>query len=287
MGILPGRILEVLRDCLAQRHGSKTTHYNAWNRAIGQHFFNSQHAGQHICLTVDEDTLWQISRDYGPPLQFVSREQAVDDFVTSVRREICLHGWTLGVLQRDNHPVFLGLLALQVLAVFKMGHYGKWTADAYWGRLRELLRDTTKSYIPLRLKPNQHQALWRQGLERWANVIQKECWGAVRLPLPESLGVKHDHVGLPKSQALLTLEDLYRLPAFYREAQLRPGEELEVEDIQQDVERLLHKPLLFRPYAQRVLRDDDRRGFAYAQIRDHLRTKRCWPCGGTYCRTRT
>jgi hypothetical protein len=231
--------------------------------------------------------LWQISRDYGPPLQFVSREQAVDDFVTSVRREICLHGWTLGVLQRDNHPVFLGLLALQVLAVFKMGHYGKWTADAYWGRLRELLRDITKSYIPLRLKPNQHQALWRQGLERWANVIQKECWGAVRLPLPESLGVKHDHVGLPKSQALLTLEDLYRLPAFYREAQLRPGEELEVEDIQQDVERLLHKPLLFRPYAQRVLRDDDRRGFAYAQIRDHLRTKRCWPCGGTYCRTRT
>ena len=87
---------------------------------------------------------------------------------------------------------------------------------------------------------------------------------------PKSLGVKHDHVGLPKSQALLTLEDLHRLPAFYREAKFRPGEELEVEDIQQDVERLLHKPLLFRPHAQRVLRDD-RRHLAYIQIRDHLR----------------
>ena len=47
-------------------------------------------------------------------------EQAVDDFVDSVRHEICLHGWTLGVLQRDNYPRFLGFLALQVLAVFKM-----------------------------------------------------------------------------------------------------------------------------------------------------------------------
>ena len=92
----------------------------------------------------------------------------------------------------------------------------------------------------------------------------------MRLPLPKSLGVKHDHVGLPKSQALLTLEDLHRLPAFYREAKFRPGEELEVEDIQQDVERLLHKLSLFRPHAQRVLRDD-RRHLAYIQIRDHLR----------------
>ena len=64
--------------------------YDAWNRAIGQHFFNPQCAGQNVFLTVDEATLWQISLDYGPPLQFASQEQAVDDFVTSVRREICL-----------------------------------------------------------------------------------------------------------------------------------------------------------------------------------------------------
>jgi hypothetical protein len=102
-----------------------TAYYDAWNRAIGQYFFGPQYTGQNRFLTVDEDTLWRISRDYGAPLQFTSCEQAVDDFVASVRSEICLRGWTLGVPQHDNYPVFLGFLALQVLAVFKMGHYGE------------------------------------------------------------------------------------------------------------------------------------------------------------------
>ena len=105
-------------------------HYDGWNRAIGQHFFNAQHAGQNVFLTVDEATLWQISHDCGPPLQFASSEQAVDDFVASVRHEICLHGWTLGELQRDNYPLFLGFLALQVLAVFKMREDANWTYKA-------------------------------------------------------------------------------------------------------------------------------------------------------------
>ena len=150
--------------------------------------FLAQHAGQNVFLTVDEDTLWQISHDYGPPLQFASSEQAVDDFVASVHQEICLHGWTLGVPQRDNHPLFLGFLALQVLAVFKMHEDENWTYKAYWGRLRELLDDHTSSYMPLGLKGDQHQELWHQGLEHWANVIQEERWGVVRLPLPEPSG---------------------------------------------------------------------------------------------------
>ena len=116
-----------------------TTHYDAWNRAIGQHFFNNQHAGQHIYLTVDEDILRRISHDSGLPLQFASSGQAVDDFVASVRHAICLHGWTLGVPQRNNYPRFLGFLALQVLAVFKMREDENWTDKAYWRRLRELL----------------------------------------------------------------------------------------------------------------------------------------------------
>lgn len=150
-----------------------TANYHAWNRAIGQHFFGLQHAGQNVFLTVDEATLWRISHDYGPPLQFASSEQAVDDFVASVRHEICLHGWPLGVPQRDNYPPFLGFLALQVLAVFKMREDENWTDKAYWGRLRELLHDHTSSYMPLELKGDQHQKLWRQGLERWANIIQE------------------------------------------------------------------------------------------------------------------
>jgi hypothetical protein len=70
-------------------------HYEAWNQAVGQHFYGPKHAGQSVFLTVDEDTLWQISKDYGFPLQFTSSSQAVDDFITSVCHEIRQHGgWT-------------------------------------------------------------------------------------------------------------------------------------------------------------------------------------------------
>jgi hypothetical protein len=246
-------------------------HYDAWNQAIGLHFYGPKNAGQSIFLTIDEDALWQISKDYGAPIQFSSSAQAVDDFVTAVRREICqCGGWTLSALQPDKYPFFLGFLALQVLAVFKMREDERWTDRAYWGRLRELLQDTSASYMPLGLKGSQHQALWRQGLERWANVIQREYWGSVRLPLPGPPGSKRDHVGLPKSQALLTLADLNGLPTFYHEADFRPGEDLEVEVIQQCVEKLLDRPSLFRPHARRVL-SDDRRNLACVQIREHLR----------------
>ena len=108
-----------------------TVHYDAWNEAIGRHFFCAQHAGQNVFLTVDEATLWRTSHDCSSPLQFASSEQAVDDFVASVHHEICLHGWPLGVPQRDNHPPFLGFLALQVLAVFKMRDDENWTNKAY------------------------------------------------------------------------------------------------------------------------------------------------------------
>ena len=256
-----------------------TTSYDAWNSAISQHFFAPQSTGQTVFLTVDEDTLWRMSRDYGAPLQFASAEQAVNDFIASVRDEIYLHGWTLGALQRDTYPRFLGLLALQVLAVFNMGDYGEFTASAYWGRVRELLHDNT-SYMPLGLTGDLHQRLWRQGLERWANVIQEECCGVVRLPSPKQSGERHDHVSLPKSQALFSQADLLCLPTFYDEADFRPGEDLEVEILQREVERCLDKPSLFRRHAQRVLRDD-RSYLACVQIRDHLRQWDGHDRGGT------
>jgi hypothetical protein len=98
----------------------------------------------------------------------------------------------------------------------------------------------------------------------------------VRLPLPKSSREKPDHVILPKSQALLTLADLDRLPAFYRAADFRSGENLEIEAMQRDVERLLDKPSLFLRHAQEVLRDN-RRHLACNQICDHLRQ---WDGGG-------
>src|SRR5262249_11868664 len=140
------------------------TPYTMWNDTIGRYFFRPQHAEQRVFLTVDDDTLWKISQGDDSPLQFAQSNLAVQAFVAAVRDELCRCGeWTFKPPRAGEYPLFLGFLAIQVLAVFKMREDEAWSATAYWGRLGELLGDTT-SRRPWKLDEDRHQALWRQGL---------------------------------------------------------------------------------------------------------------------------
>src|SRR6266851_2187877 len=159
--------------------------YDAWNLAIGRYFFKDENAGRTVFLTADDTILHKIGQDNATSLHFDTPAAAAHDFAAAVRREICQRGWTCGILRVDTYPIFLGLLAIQVLAVFKMRDDEAWHEKAYWGRLCELLHDTQSPYMPLKLEPDRHQALWRQGLAHWANYIQKERWGSVWLPPQE------------------------------------------------------------------------------------------------------
>ena len=246
--------------------------YDAWNLAIGRSFFKRENAGRTVFLAVDDTILHTIGQDNATSLHFETPEAAAHDFAASVRREICQRGWTCGMLLADQYPIFLGLLAIQVLAVFKMRDDEVWQEQAYWGRLRELLDDAQSPYMPLGLgRGDQHQVLWREGLAQWANHIQKERWGTVWLPSQERGAQHHKHVILPKSQALLSLADLQRLPSFYRAVDFRPGEDLQVEDIKNYVQRHRDDPSLFQRHAVNVL-SDERFPSACAQICDHLRS---------------
>jgi hypothetical protein len=245
------------------------TQYSAWSLAIGKHFFGQARAQQSVFLTVDEETLWQISQQHGELLLFDERTEAVQDFAASVRREVYQHGWTVGDMQANCYPRFLGLLAMQVLAAFRMRRDDAGWETAYWMRLRELLNDTAASYMTFRLTEERHQELWRDGLERWANVVQEGRWGRVWLPPREPVGERRKHVSLPKSQALLSRADLEGLPSFYQEANFGPGDDVTLEDIRKQVERLSDKPSMFRSHARNVLRDE-RCVPACAQIREHL-----------------
>ena len=248
------------------------TSYNIWNDALGRFFFTPHHAEHRVFLTVDDDTLWKISQGEDFPWRFVSPAHTVQAFVAAVRDELCRCGeWTFTTPRAGEYPRFLGLLAIQVLAVFKMREDEAWSDTAYWGRLAELLGDTT-SRGPLKWDPNRHQALWRQGFMYWANDLQQGRWGTVSLPPHVPPGKqRRDHVGLPKSQALLTAADLVLLPRFYREAHLQPGEDIDEVFLLETVQHLLKKPALFRPHAQRVLCDQERNLLACGQIREYLR----------------
>ena len=251
--------------------------YKIWNDAIGRYFFGPQHAEQRVFLAVDDDILWKIIQGDGSGLQFASCEHAVQAFVTAVRDELCRYGeWAFTQPREDEYPLFLGLLAIQVLAVFKMREDKTWGPNAYWGRLGELLGDTI-SRRPFSLDENrQHQILWRQGVAHWANEIQQGRWGTVSLPPETRQGEKRcNHVGLPKSQALLTSADLALLHHFYQEADLQPGEDVDEAFLLEKIQKCLTKPALLRPHAQRVLSDPERNLLACGQIRDHLRRGDC------------
>src|SRR5437667_6640040 len=97
------------------------TSYKTWNDAIGHYFFSSQYADQRVFLTVDDDTLWKISQGNDSPWEFAHRDHAVQAFVAAVRDELCRCGeWTFKTPREGEYPLFLGFLAIQVLAVFKM-----------------------------------------------------------------------------------------------------------------------------------------------------------------------
>ncbi|MBM3225580.1 MAG: hypothetical protein FJZ47_17525 [Candidatus Tectomicrobia bacterium] len=254
------------------------TLYKIWNDAIGCYFFNPQHAEQRVFLTVDDDTLWKIGKNAGFALPFPSREHTAQAFITAVRDELSGYGgWPFHKPRKDEYPHFLGFLAIQVLAVFKIGEDEKWSPNAYWPCLCALLGDKISPYMPLGLEPNRHQILWREGLAHWANDLQEGRLGTISLPPPVSQGgSRRDHVGLPKSQALLTAADLAKLPRFYHEVKLEVGEDVEETFLLEKAEPLLHKPSLFRSHARQVLSDLERRLLACGQIREHLQCGN-WP----------
>ena len=94
--------------------------YAIWNYIIGKNFFGPERVGQTVFLTIDQDTLWKLGQEGEARLRFASPQTALNDFTSSVCREIDRRGWTIGNLSTDQYPLFLGLLAVQVLAVFTM-----------------------------------------------------------------------------------------------------------------------------------------------------------------------
>jgi hypothetical protein len=86
------------------------TQYNAWNLAIGKHFFGPAHAQQVVFLTIDEDTLWHISQQDEEFRLFDGPKEAAQDFAASVRCEVYHHGWAVGDIQANCYPRFLGFM---------------------------------------------------------------------------------------------------------------------------------------------------------------------------------
>lgn len=241
--------------------------YQAWNKALGHHFFRPESAGEDVFLATDRHVLHEVSG--------LEEAEAEESFLGSIR-SICgngsrdLTGWARqSLLQakrggREWRPFCCALLCFQVYVAFQMENVeGEKTAANYWGTMNELLGFGLKSNYPKGLTGELHQSLWRDCMERWANdpAYHGESLGHLVLPPLDCPG--HRHIALPLSQALLRREDCLRLYRFFHEQDLRPGESLETETLAFRLET--GKPDL-STHAKRVLADPLRRQAALGQL---------------------
>ena len=118
-----------------------------------------------------------------------------------------------------------------------------------------------------------HQLLWRERLPEWAK--QKN----LTIELPEDRSGAGRHVRLPKSQAVLRIGDLVRLPMFFRRSGLKPFDS-DTNNPSDDDQLAFVVPYLrlyrndgqlFSRWAREVLNDEQKFPIAVAQVQETLR----------------
>ena len=219
--------------------------YEIWNQAFSHVVFTPDKAGRPVYLDMDEDVLRIVAREAG-----VDPSQAVDELAAAVRGTLNLDSsdgpvfaqytdrltaWRRALrTKRDTSalqsPPVLTLLAVLTLAAEAMCRDPDYAANAYYPRLRRLLRvdDGQQGRRLETAYRQQAENLWR-GLGEWLSAEDG------RLGLPSAYALSHRYVGLPISQALVRAGDRQRFLRMFSTFGLPPGAEVSPADM----ERLL------------------------------------------------
>jgi hypothetical protein len=190
----------------------------AWNQALLSWFFRPDLAGRGVYLSVDEETLGQIADEWGFDGQdpTASLSQVVRHRVSN---KSPLSSWTSEASRwrytdSESGPPFLAILALTVLAATINDQIND---RSYYRRLNALLG------LPGAGMPRDFdcdiQQLWIS-LNEW---LEHKCRGALGTPTATNIGGLAN-VGWAQSQILLRTSDRVKLPFFFTEAGLRPGQ---------------------------------------------------------------
>lgn len=244
--------------------------YEEWNQALFEHFFRDDKADECVALATDGLALQEAANTSGTT--FVTAEKAEDDFLLAVLEKLSRPaGWNVAGIMPGRTPACLGLLSVQVLAVYHMQNDGEYKSSAYWPRLRGLLGQETyrTGQLPDGLTRELQGKLW-SSVERWlANA--KYCHGERGLLLLPSPDVGRYYVKLPMSQALLRKEDLQHLPDWYERCEYQAFERIPLSVLRKKLfNSMATEKYLWKPHAARVIEDELRQELALVQISLHL-----------------
>ncbi len=188
--------------------------YLSWNDLLVKHYFNSSMAGREVLLYVNNEIIETLGKPYGT---------GVDDFIESVKRG---PGWATkprlcqSALQACNHwrnrkleyPPYIGYLVFFVLAAVTETDYASYS---YYPGLRKLLDEPQDDGMPFGFDSMGY--LWND-LEKWSREDKHEELGRFVARIRGGWV----HVGLPRSQTVLSENERKHLPNIFDAAGLDP-----------------------------------------------------------------
>jgi len=206
--------------------------YDALSAAIAAEVYTRDNGHKPVYLDLDDDVLERVcvaAGLEGNPHDEVFR---VVKATLAPRTEGSIFIWDLvraknWVRQLDTPPPFLALLAAFVLTAEDMCSSEQFAANNYYGRLAASL-----GFDPAdKNKIEADYRTWAVQLWPILNAWLRANGGLFGTPTAQALDA-HKYIGLPISQALVRVTDRRKLPAFFLEFNLAPGQLVAPEDIE-------------------------------------------------------
>lgn len=242
--------------------------YRRWNRAIAEHLLLKISTGSGVYLTITPRILARALLEVdGTSLDPDRANDLFADAVSQLyRSQILTQRGRLRVLRRvgdDGLPDCIAVLALSVLAAYRMRGDEEATGLAYYVRFAELLQCDVSGAYPVGFDPIVFESLWHF-LRDW---LAQRLGCQLVVPAPEA-GHRR-FVGLPLAHVPLRSLDIEKLPDFFVWAGYQPSSEVTHDRLAADFARWIRARGVLTPTGVAAF-DDARRPAVLAEIRAEL-----------------
>lgn len=228
-----------------------SSRYLAWNTAIAESIYNSSCAGLPVYLDLDDETFELIKSHTALDGLDLSKEGLAAAVIESInwdgnKNELL---WPItGRSQRwlkdftsdkspSGAPPMVAFLAVAVIAAEAMGE-GKFGPLNYYSQLHTLLGVTPGTPEAKKLE----HAYRKDVLTMWALLKKWLVENEWSLGIPTAEALSHPYVSVAMSQALVRDADRKKLPRMFDSLNLRPGDQIAPNDMQDYLNIWLQQP---------------------------------------------
>lgn len=220
--------------------------YLEWNNAIASFLFNEDRANQQVLLFLTKEDIGRIGQAKS---DYATLDQAFDDFIQALKfsKDQTLscpiekalnhfHNWKSTANKTNIYPNYIGYLVLFVLPLTET-YDSSYYSNNYYSRINDYFEklgflESVKGGKVGTLNFRLLLPLWTS-LEEWSIMVCNFRLGYFTLTQFKNTNWKF--VGPPLSQAIFPAKAINRLPLFFDESGLIPGEELNDELIQKNL----------------------------------------------------